>query len=106
MSGQLPDVVGRGDVVWVEDPFALTDTADEEGPDHPYVVISTDEHPFHGLEYLAMLITSTGRSAGVRIPDSAWTFGDLTRESWISPWVVVTIKHAGLDGYQGSLGES
>lgn len=102
--GQLPNRIRRGDVVWVADPFDFksTDEANTD-TDHPYVVISTDSHPFQGTEYLAMLITTTEREQAVAIPADRWVFGQLSQPSWISPWTVVTLKDADLDGYQGAL---
>jgi len=102
--GQLPNRIRRGDVVWVEDPFGF-DAAEESGDsnDHPYAIISTDAHPFHGTEYLAMLITTTERAAAVEIPSEKWAYGSLSKASYISPWTVVTIKDTDLFGYQGQL---
>lgn len=103
-QGQLPNAIRRGDVVWVDDPFDFesADQSDDDD-DHPYVIISTDKHPFHGTEYLAMLITRTQRSAAVPIPDKHWEYGSLSQASYISPWVVVTLKDRDLDDYQGKL---
>lgn len=102
--GQLPNAIRSGDVVWVDDPFDFQ-SANESGStdDHPYVIISTDAHPFHGTEYLAMLITRTQRLAAVPIPDQRWEYGSLSAESYISPWVVVTLKERDVDDYQGKL---
>ena len=102
--GQLPNRIRRGDVVWVEDPFGF-DAAEESGDsdDHPNVIISTDANPFHGTEYLAMLITTTERAAAVEIPSEKWAYGSLSKASYISPWTVVTIKYTDLFGYQGQL---
>jgi len=102
--GQLPNRIRRGDVVWVTDPFGFA--ADEEATDtgeHPYVIISTEAHPFHGTEYLAMLITTTSRSEAVEIADDAWIYGSLSKGSYISPWTVVTVKDSELRSYQGQL---
>jgi len=102
--GQLPNRLRRGDVVWVEDPFGFdaSDGADES-TDHPYVIVSTDAHPFHGTEYLAMLITTTERADAVRIRNEDWDYGSLSKPSYISPWTVVTVKDSDLFGYQGQL---
>jgi len=33
------------------------------------VIISTDAHPFHGMEYLAMLITTTERDEAIGVQE-------------------------------------
>ena len=102
--GQLPNRIRRGDVVWVEDPFGF-DASDgtDDLDDHPYVIISTDAHPFHGTEYLAMLITTTERDEAIGVQETDWEYGSLSKPSYISPWTVVTVKDAALFGYQGQL---
>ena len=102
--GQLPNRVRRGDVIWIEDPFGF-DASDgtDEPDDHPYLIISTDAHPFHGTEYLAMLITTTERDEAVSISDENWKHGSLSKPSFLSPWTVVTVKDSDLFGYQGQL---
>jgi len=102
--GQLPTSIRRGDVVWVADPFNFdADEKASDSNDHPYVIISTDDHPFHGTEYLAMLITTTERANTIGIPSEKWAYGSLSKPSYISPWTVVTIKDTDLFGYQGQL---
>lgn len=101
--GQLPTRLRRGDVVWVDDPFEIERQHSESASDHPYLIISTDDHPFHGTEYLAMLITTTRRSDAVSIPDETWAYGSLSRTSYISPWTVVTLKDRSIADYQGQL---
>ncbi|MDJ1434229.1 type II toxin-antitoxin system PemK/MazF family toxin [Halostagnicola sp. A-GB9-2] len=104
-SGQLPKVINRGDVVWVADPFDFDETEGNEGSDHPYLIISTDAHPFQGTEYLALLITSTDRELAVSLTDSHWRYGGLSNRSYVNPWTVVTLKNSDLDGYQGMVEE-
>lgn len=105
--GQLPSRIQRGDVVWVDDPFAFAgQNEDTSESDHPYVVISTDTHPFHGDEYLAMLITTTQRGDAIAIPDERWEFGSLPKSSHVNPWTVVTLKDDDLADYQGVLESS
>ncbi len=101
--GQLPNRIQRGDVVWVADPFDFEGQDGDEADDHPYVVISTEQHPFHGDEYLAMLVTTTERSGAIAIPERRWEFGTLPRESFVNPWTVVTLKDDELADYQGVL---
>ena len=102
--GQLPHRLRRGDVIWVNDPFGFdTDNEADSATDHPYVIISTDAHPFHGTEYIAMLITTTERDEAVGVSDGDWKHGSLSKPSYISPWTVVTVKDADLFGYQGQI---
>mgnify|MGYP005853492677 CR=1 FL=1 len=101
--GQLPNRIRRGDVVWVEDPFDFETQQDDTTSDHPYLIISTEEHPFQGTEYLAMLVTTTDRPAAISIADSEWTYGSLSRSSHISPWTVVTLKDRDIAEYQGQV---
>ncbi|MFC7041599.1 type II toxin-antitoxin system PemK/MazF family toxin [Halonotius sp. GCM10025705] len=102
--GQLPNRIRRGDVVWVDDPFGFDASEVTDDPDdHPYVIISTDAHPFHGTEYLAMLMTTTKRTEAISVKETGWEYGSLSKPSYISPWTVVTVKDSALFGYQGQL---
>ena len=102
--GQLPNRIRRGDVVWAQDPFGFEANDGTNDPDdHPYVIISTDAHPFHGTEYLAMLITTTERDEAISIQNKDWKHGSLSKPSYISPWTVVTVKDSDLFGYQGQI---
>ena len=101
--GQLPNRIRRGDVVWVDDPFGFGADETDDPDDHPYLIINTDAHPFHGTEYLAMLITTTERDEAIGVQETDWEYGSLSKPSYISPWTVVTVKDSALFGYQGQL---
>jgi hypothetical protein len=53
----------RGDVVWHPAPF-------RDGG-RPYVVLSDDDHPFYGEEYIVVGVTTTERERAVALtPDT------------------------------------
>lgn len=83
----------RGDVVWSAHNFG----------NRPFLIVSDDSHPFHGEEYIAIGITTTERTEAIPIPDDAWHTGSLPRESYISPWFVVSLKHANIERGVGRL---
>jgi mRNA-degrading endonuclease toxin of MazEF toxin-antitoxin module len=85
----------RGDVVWHPAPF-------RDGG-RPYVVVSGDDHPFHGEEYLVAGVTTTEREGAVSLPPEAWAAGGAPEPSWVSPWYVLTVKHATIDERLGRL---
>lgn len=79
----------RGDVVVATDPFGYTGS-------RPYLLVSADDHPFHGDEYLAAAITTTERDAAIAL-SGEYEAGELPRESFVSPWAVVTLKERVVD---------
>lgn len=76
---------GQGDVLVAADPFGHT-------PRRPYLVVSNEHRPFHGEEYLVAGITTTEREDALPLVD-ALDAGTLDRESYVSPWTVLTIRH-------------
>jgi len=48
-------------------------------------------------------MTTQQHTAGIEVPDSAWTQGGAARDPYISPWYVATIKYADFDHQQGEL---
>lgn len=81
-----------------------------KGPDllgphahRPYVLISTPEHPFHGEEGIWVVVTTTERPQAIPLEGEAFRSGGLDRESFASPWNVVTIKTADMDEVEGQL---
>lgn len=72
-------------IVVAEDPFGNT-------PKRPYLILSNDQVPFHGEEYVAAVITTTGRPAAVELTDDRFERGRLPRTSYVSPWSVLTLK--------------
>lgn len=83
-----------------------------KGPDllgphehRPYVCLSTDDPPFRNEEAVYAVVTTTGRSAAVPLAETDFTSGGLPRESYVNPWVLVTIKHADIQAVEGHITE-
>lgn len=83
-----------------------------KGPDllgphehRPYVCLSTDSPPFRDEEAVYAAVSTTRRSVAVPLTDSDFVSGALPRESYVNPWILVTIKHADIDGTEGQLVE-
>lgn len=87
----------RGHVVWHDGLF--------RGSGRPWLVLSDDDHPFHGQEYLVAGMTTRERDAAVQVPDDAWAVGGLPGKSFVSPWFLSTLKHARIDRGVGALTE-
>lgn len=85
----------RGHVVWHDGLF-------RDGG-RPWVVLSGDDHPFHGREYLVCGVTTTERDHTVALTEDAWLAGGLPRPSFASPWFLSTLKHARIDRGVGGL---
>lgn len=77
------------------------------GPhDHrPYVCLSTDEPPFRDEEAVYAVVTTTRRSAAIPLTATDFTNGGVPRDSYVNPWVLVTIKHTDIHGIEGHLTE-
>lgn len=83
-----------------------------EGPDlfgphshRPYVRVSDETHPFEGEEALYATVTTTRRTAAIRLTADTFASGGLPRESYANPWTIATIKHADVAGVEGRLTE-
>lgn len=87
----------RGHVVWHDGLF--------RGSGRPWLVLSDDRHPFHGLEYLVAGITTTERDSAVPLSEDAWAVGGLPRSSFVSPWFLTTLKHGRIDRGVGALAD-
>jgi mRNA-degrading endonuclease toxin of MazEF toxin-antitoxin module len=81
-----------------------------KGPDflgphehRPYVCLSTVEPPFRDEEAVYAVVTTTRRSAAISLAGADFRSGGLPRESYVNPWVLVTIKHADIRGAEGQL---
>lgn len=85
----------RGDVVWHPAPF-------RDGG-RPYVVLSDDSHPFYGEEYIVVGVTTTARERAVALTPETWAEGGPPRQSWASPWYLLTVKHANITDCLGRL---
>jgi len=75
----------QGAIVVAEDPFGNT-------PKRPYLLISNDQVPFHGEEYVGAVITTTTRPEAVELTDDRFERGRLPRRSYVSPWSILTLK--------------
>lgn len=76
----------QGAIVIAEDPFGTA-------PKRPYLILSNDDVPFHGQEYVAAVITTTARTEAVELADDRYERGRLPRTSYVSPWSVLTLKN-------------
>lgn len=97
-DGSQDDRYGRGHVVWHDGLF--------RGSGRPWLVLSDDQHPFHGEEYLVAGITTTERPGAITIDaEDAWAVGGLPRSSYVSPWFLTTLKHPDVEQGVGALTE-
>lgn len=71
----------------------------------PYVLVSTEDHPFYGEEYTAVPVTSTSRKAAIELTDRRFLEGGLPKRSFAVPWNLVTLKHTVLSVHAGTLSE-
>jgi len=83
-----------------------------KGPDllgphehRPYVCLSTEKPPFREEEAVYAVVTTTRRSAAIPLAEADFRRGGLPRQSYVNPWVLVTIKHADIQGIEGQLTE-
>ena len=74
----------QGAIVVGADPFGGSGS-------RPYLVLSNSEHPFHGEEYIAALVTTTERGAAVPLAGE-YVEGELPYDSFVNPWNVLTLK--------------
>ena len=79
----------RGVIVVADDPFGET-------PRRPYLIVSGNDHPFAGEQYIALGITTKEYSASLSLAD-AFETGTLTRPSSVSPWAVVSLLATDID---------
>jgi mRNA-degrading endonuclease toxin of MazEF toxin-antitoxin module len=85
----------RGDVVWHPAPF-------RDGG-RPYVVLSDDQHPYYGEEYMVVGVTTSEREQAVALTPATWAKGGAPKRSWASPWYVLTVEHATITERLGHL---
>lgn len=74
----------RGEVVWYPALFA-----DYE---RPYLIVSTDSHPFYPDEYIGLTITTTPHEDAIKIENDHWAVGTLPETSYIKPWNPTILK--------------
>ena len=87
----------RGDVVWYPALFA--------DYDRPFLLISGDDHPFHGEEYVGVAITTTALDAAIPIDDDDWLLGELPKRSFVKPWNPAIVKSEEICSVAGILHE-
>jgi len=94
----------------IEQPYARGTVV--KGPDllgpheyRPYVCLSTETPPFRDEEAVYAVVTTTRRSAAIPLATTDFASGELPRDSYVNPWVLVTIKHADIQGIEGHLAE-
>lgn len=75
----------QGAIVIATDPFGNT-------PNRPYLILSNDQVPFYGQEYVVAVITTTNRTDAVELTRDSYERGELPRLSYVSPWSVLVIK--------------
>jgi mRNA-degrading endonuclease toxin of MazEF toxin-antitoxin module len=69
----------RGAVWWGPAPH-------KSGPAYrPWVVVSSQSHPFAGTECIALAMTTQSHSGGIEVTNGDWTTGGSDVQSFISP---------------------
>jgi hypothetical protein len=89
------DPYARGDVVWHPAPF-------RDGG-RPYIILSDEQHPFYGEEYMVVGVTTTGRTNAIELTPDTWAEGGAPKRSWASPWYSLTLKHTTITDRLGQL---
>lgn len=79
----------RGVIVVAADPFGHT-------PRRPYLIVSGSNHPFAGKQYIALGITTKEYPDSLALAD-AFEVGSLDRESFVSPWAVVSLMDGDIE---------
>lgn len=95
MTNRAEATFERGDVVWHDGLFKTSA--------RPWFVLSNDDHPFHGEDYLVAGITTTERKQAIELTAESWAIGGLPKTSYVSPWFLTTLKHADIDQGVGSV---
>jgi len=75
----------QGAIVIADDPFG-------NNPNRPYLILSNNQHPFHGEEYIAAIVTTTDRQRAIELTEERIDEGRLPKVSYVSPWAVLTLK--------------
>lgn len=87
----------RGEVWWGPAPHKDTPSY------RPWLVLSTDDHPFADTECIAAAMTTQRHDDGLAVPDDAWIEGGSNQQSYVSPWYVAAFKYHSFDHKQGRL---
>lgn len=89
----------RGEVWWGPTPQKDTPSY------RPWLILSTDDHPFADAECIAAAMTTQRHDEGLKVPDDVWIEGGANVRSHVSPWHVATFKYHLFDRRQGRLRE-
>lgn len=89
----------RGTVVIAADPF-------KSGSRRPFVLISNQTHLFCDTKYIGATLTTTEIDEAVALSGDDWEIGSSPRDSYVSPWAVMTLKDAEIDRRVGRLQNS
>lgn len=88
----------RGDVVEASDPF------NEDTSSRPFLIVNTDDHPFHGEQYVAVTLTTrTWYDETIPLREDDFEEGGVPEESFIVPWGVVSPAHDDLTDWFGRI---
>jgi mRNA-degrading endonuclease toxin of MazEF toxin-antitoxin module len=68
----------------------------------PFLIISNSKHPFDNEEFLVAAITTTEREEAIELKNG-FNSGGLPKESYISPWVITTLKESNLEQKMGEV---
>ena len=101
-NADTPDT--HGDIE-IHTPIDIETFKSGENP-RPWLVLNNDSHPFGDEEYVTVTLTTTPHDEGVPLDDADWIEGGMPRQSYASPWVVASPKHAAIVRRQGRLTES
>ena len=93
--------LATGDVVWHRAPFK--DATGGQSPSRPWLVVSNENHPFHGREYVVLGMTTTRRDRAIQVGRDDWVEGTLEKPSFVSPWFASTLKHADVSHRVGAI---
>ncbi|QSW99633.1 type II toxin-antitoxin system PemK/MazF family toxin [Haloterrigena alkaliphila] len=90
----------RGTIVLADDPFK------GEGTSRPWLIVGTDEAPFHGEQYIALtLSTKTWYDERVPLDADDIVDGGLPKDSSILPWAVASVDATKIDRELATLDE-
>lgn len=90
-----------GDVVRSVDPFKLgTDVQ------RPWLVISTDRHPFVEEQFVAVAVSTKEYADSVPLAADDWDVGGVPEASFASPWAVHSPRVEDVFAWQGRVSDS
>lgn len=91
----------RGDVVEAGDPFT------DANASRPFVIVNTDDHPFHGTQYIVLtLTTKTWYGETIGLEEDDFHDGGVPERSSIVPWGVASPGHEDITDRFGRLDET